>query len=123
MPYVDGYILCVPRKNLKAYKRMATLGGKVWRDHGALDYKECVADDINVECGLPFTKLVKPKPGETIVFSYILYKNRAHRDKVNKAVMADKRLHMYMSKPMPFDIKRMTFGGFTVLVDAPAKRK
>ena len=92
----------------------------MWRDHGALDYKECVGDDMKITlgCGLPFPKLAKAKSGETVVFSYILYKSKAHRDAVNKKVMKDARLAKLMSKPMPFDADRMTHGGFKVLVDA-----
>ena len=95
----------------------STRAGKVWRDHGALDYRECVGDDLNLKFGLPFPKLAKTKPGETVVFSYIVYKSRAHRDKVNAKVMADKRLSGHgMPKEMPFDMKRMTYGGFKTLV-------
>ena len=92
MSYVDGFVLVVPKKKLAIYKKMATKAGKVWREHGALDYRECVGDDLKVKMGLPFPKLAKTKPGETVVFSYIVYKSRAHRDKVNAKVMADKRL-------------------------------
>jgi uncharacterized protein YbaA (DUF1428 family) len=117
MGYVDGFVLTVPRKNLKAYKRMAALAGKVWREYGALDYKECVGDDLNVKFGLPFTRLTKPRTGETVLFSFIVYKSRAHRDAVNKKVMKDPRLAASCdAKNMPFDIKRMAWGGFQVLV-------
>jgi uncharacterized protein YbaA (DUF1428 family) len=119
MSYVDGFVLVVPKKKLAIYKRMARMGGKVWREHGALDYRECVGDDLNVKMGLPFTKLAKTKPGETVVFSYIVYKSRAHRDKVVAKVMADKRLSgPNMPKEMPFDMKRMAYGGFKTLVAA-----
>ncbi len=91
MRYVDGYVLPVPKKNLKAYLRMARLGEKVWRKHGALDYKECVGDDLEHEVGIPFSRLMKLKPGETVVFSYIVFKSRAHRDRVNAKVMKDMR--------------------------------
>jgi len=119
MAYVDGYVLPVPKKNLKEYRRIASLAGKVWRDHGAIDYKECVGEDLNTGMGMPFPKLVKPKRGETIVFSFIVFKSRAHRDRVNAKVVKDPRLGKMM-KPgaMPFDVKRMAYGGFTVLVDA-----
>ncbi len=117
MSYVDGFVLVVPKKKLAVYKRMATVASKVWRDHGALDYRECVGDDLKVKMGLPFTKLAKAKAGETVVFSYIVYKSRAHRDKVNAKVMADKRLSAAnMPKEMPFDMKRMAYGGFKTLV-------
>ena len=117
MSYVDGFLLPVPKKNLAAYKRIATKAGKVWREHGALDYKECVGDDLKVKMVLPFTKAVKLKAGEVPVFSYIVFKSRAHRDKVNKKVMSDPRLANMMSAgAMPFDIKRMVYGGFKTLV-------
>jgi len=119
MPYVDGFVLPVPKKNLKAYARMAELAGKVWREHGALEYRECVADDLDVKMGLPFSKLAKVKPGETVVFAWIVYKSRAHRDRVNAKVMKDPRLNAAMDmKKMPFDMKRMSYGGFQVLVDS-----
>ena len=119
MKYVDGFLLPVPKKNLPAYRRMAALAGKVWRDHGALDYKECVAEDLKVQCGVPFSRQMKLKPGETVMFSYIVYKSRAHRDRVNAKVMKDPRIaQMCDPKDMPFDIKRMVYGGFQVLVDA-----
>ena len=119
MLYVDGYVLPVPKKNLKAYARLAQKAGKVWRDHGALDYKECAGDDLNVTCGMPFPRMMKLKPGETAVFSFIVFKSRAHRDSVNAKVMKDPRLAGMMDvKAMPFDPKRMVYGGFKVLVDA-----
>ena len=92
MSYVDGFVLVVPKRKLAVYKKMATRPRKIWRDHGALDYRECVGDDLKVKIGLPFPELAKTKPGETVVFSYIVYKSRAHRDKVNAKVMEDKRL-------------------------------
>ena len=119
MSYVDGFVLPVPKKNLRAYARISKKAGKIWREHGALDYRECVGDDLNVKMGLPFPKMVKPKAGETVVFSYIVYKSRAHRDSVNAKVMKDPRLAgMCDSKAMPFDVKRMAYGGFKVLVQA-----
>jgi uncharacterized protein YbaA (DUF1428 family) len=122
MSYVDGFVLVVPKKKLAIYKKMARTAGRVWREHGALDYRECVGDDLKVKMGLPFPKLIKTKPTETVVFSYIVYKSRAHRDKVNAKVMADKRLTgPNMPKEMPFDLKRMAYGGFrTLVVAAPA---
>jgi uncharacterized protein YbaA (DUF1428 family) len=118
--YVDGFVLCVPKKNLKAYKKMAELGCEVWMDHGALDYQECVAHDMDAHGGVPFPKLAKPKKGEVVIFSYIRYKSRKHRDAVNKKVMKDKRLEGMCDdkKGMPFDMKRMTCGGFEVIVSA-----
>ncbi|MDP1961794.1 MAG: DUF1428 domain-containing protein [Reyranella sp.] len=119
MSYVDGFVLVVPKKKLAIYKSMARKAGKVWREHGALDYRECVGDDLKVKFGMPFTKLAKTRAGETVVFSYIVYKSRAHRDKVNAKVMADKRLKgPGMPKEMPFDMKRMAYGGFKTLVAA-----
>jgi len=117
MSYVDGFVLAVPKKNLAAYKRMSTQAGKVWREHGALDYRECVGDDLKVKFGMSFTKLARTKAGETVVFSFIVYKSRAHRDKVNAKVMADKRITATMNKTMPFDPKRMAYGGFKTLVE------
>ena len=117
MAYVDGFLLPVPTKNLKAYRKIATLAGKVWRDHGAIQYFECVGDDINPKYGLPFPKLMKLKRGETPVFSFIVFKSKAHRDKVNAAVMKDPRMNE-APKTMPFDMKRMAYGGFNVIVDA-----
>ena len=116
MSYVDGFVLVVPKKKLPAYVKLARKASKVWRDHGALDYRECAGDDLKVKMGLPFPKLAKAKAGETVIFSWISYKSRAHRDKVNKKVMADKRLFDGMPKEMPFDIKRMAYGGFKTLV-------
>ena len=119
MHYVDGYVLAVPKRNIAAYRRMAKLASKVWKDHGALEYKECVGDDLNVKWGIPFPRLAKTKPGETVVFAYIVYKSRAHRDRINAKVMKDPRLAKMMDpKDMPFDCKRMTFGGFKVIVSA-----
>ncbi len=117
MPYVDGFVLPVPKKNLDAYARIARQAGKVWREYGALEYRECVGDDLDVKMGMPFTRAVKVKPGETVVFSWIVYKSRAHRDRVNAKVMKDPRMTNMDPKTMPFDIKRMVYGGFTTLVD------
>ena len=118
MSYVDGFLLPVPKKNLKAYAKMASLAGKIWMEHGALEYKECTGEDLDVKFGVSFSKTVKLKRGETAVFSWIKYKSRAHRDKVNAKVMKDPRLGSMMEgKEMPFDIKRMSYGGFEILVD------
>jgi uncharacterized protein YbaA (DUF1428 family) len=118
MAYVDGFLLSVPTKKLAAYRRIAAKAGKVWRDHGALEYRECVGDDLQTKWGTSFQKRVKPKKGETIVFSWIVYKSRAHRDKILPKIMQDKRLANTMDpKSMPFDMKRMSYGGFKVLVD------
>lgn len=118
MKYVDGFVMVVPTKQLAVYRRIATIAGKVWREYGALDYKECVGDDINVKHGIPFPKLTKIRRNETVMFSYIVYKSRIHRDRVNAKVMKDPRIvNMFDSKQMPFDMKRMSYGGFKVLVD------
>ena len=118
MAYVDGFLLPVPKKNLAAYRRMSRTAGKIFREYGALDYKECVGDDLKVKFGVPFTRVIKLKAGETVVFSYIVYKSRAHRDRVNAKVMKDPHLQASMVDPMPFDVKRMAYGGFKVLVSA-----
>jgi len=119
MNYVDGYVLPVPKRNLSVYRRIAQKAGKIFREHGALEYRECVGEDLNTKWGLPFPKAMKTKSGETVVFSFIVFKSRAHRDKVNAKVMKDKRLTQMMDDgPMPFDCKRMVYGGFEVLVDA-----
>ena len=116
--YVDGFVIPLPKKNLEAYRRMAQKAAKVWRDHGALEYRECIGEDLNVKFGLPFPRGIKTKPGETVVFSWIVYKSRAHRDRVNAKVMKDPRITEDMdAKTMPFDCKRMMYGGFTVLVE------
>ncbi len=118
MSYVDGFLLPVPKKNLDAYRRMARLAGKVWREHGALDYKECVADDVKPGKWTSFPQAVKLKPGEAVWFSWILYKSRKHRDSVLKKAMKDKRLAGMMDpKKLPFDGRRMMWGGFKVMVD------
>jgi uncharacterized protein YbaA (DUF1428 family) len=118
MKYIDGFVLVVPKKNIKAYSRMALAAGKIWREHGALEFLECVGDDLQVRMGVPFPRLAKTKAGETVFFSFIVYKSRAHRDSVNKRVMKDPRMAKMMEKgPMPFDPKRMAYGGFKALVD------
>lgn len=117
MKYVDGFVIPIPKKNLKAYARMAKVGAAMWTKHGALDYKECVGDDLKPKWGLPFPRLLKLKPGETVVFSYIVFKSRAHRDRVNAKVMKEMEKQGDMGE-MPFDIKRMAYGGFSVLVES-----
>lgn len=119
MTYVDGYLLVVPKNKLTAYKKMATLGGKVWKKHGALQYFECVGDDLNPKwCNLKFTKLMKTKKEEKIIFSFVIFKSKKHRDQVNKKVMNDPSMspEKWKNKPMPFDMKRMAFGGFKTIV-------
>lgn len=119
MSYVDGFVVPVPRKNLPAYRRMAKKAGKVWREHGALEYKEWISDDVKVGKLTSFPRSVKLKPGETVVFAWIVYKSRAHRDRVNAKVMKDPRLAEMMDpKAMPFDGKRLIYGGFKILIAA-----
>jgi len=118
--YVDGFVIPVPKKNVQAYRRMARASGKIWREHGALEFRECVGDDLKTQMGLlSFPRLGRLRRGETVFFSWIVYKSRAHRDSVNKKVMKDPRIAKMMQQgPMPFDPKRMAYGGFKVLVDA-----
>jgi uncharacterized protein YbaA (DUF1428 family) len=114
--YVDGFVLPVPKKKLKAYVKLAKLAGKVWREHGALEYVECVADDVPSGKVTSFGKSVKIKKGEVVVFSYVTYKSRNDRDRVMKKVMSDPRLMKVMNEDMPFDGMRMFWGGFKPLV-------
>ena len=117
--YIDAVVVPVPKKKLSAYRSLARKSGKVWREHGALEYLECVADDVKPGKRTSFPQSVKLKPGETVVFAYIVYKSRAQRDRVMAKVMKDKRLAKMMDpKTMPFDGKRMFWGGFKVMVDA-----
>lgn len=116
--YVDGYVIPVSKKKVAAYLKLAKLASKVWRDHGALEFRECVGENLKMKGMTPFTKLVGCKAGETLVFSWIVYKSRAHRDRVNAAAMQDPRLAGMDPASMPFDMKRMGFGGFEMKVDA-----
>jgi uncharacterized protein YbaA (DUF1428 family) len=117
MAYVDGFIVAVPKKNIAAYRKLSNKCGKIWREHGALDYREWVADDVKPGKLTSFPRAVKQKPSETVVFAWITYKSRAQRDKVNAKVMADPRLKGMMDpKSSPFDAKRMIYGGFESLV-------
>ncbi|HEY3204086.1 MAG TPA: DUF1428 domain-containing protein [Thermoanaerobaculia bacterium] len=116
--YVDGYVLPVPKKNVEAYRRIAQKAGRVWREHGAFEFRECVGDDLRVKGMATFPSRFKARPGETVVFSWIVFKSRAHRDRVNAKVMKDPRIASMDPKSMPFDVKRMVYGGFEVLVDA-----
>lgn len=117
MSYVDGFILPLPKKNVQAYRRIAQKAGKIWKEHGALEYIECIGDDVKPGKLTSFPQSVKLKPDETVVFSWIVFKSRAHRDRVNKKVMEDPRLAAMMEgKDMPFDSKRMVYGGFKTLV-------
>lgn len=119
--YADGFVLPVPKRNLDAYKRIARKAGKIWREHGALQYCETLLDDAKVQpgCGIPITKSIEVKRGETVVFAWIVYRSKAHRDKVNALVVADPRLaDLCDPKNLPFDINRMAYAGFEVIVDA-----
>jgi uncharacterized protein YbaA (DUF1428 family) len=120
MSYTDGFVLPVPADKLDVYKKIARLACKVWLEHGALEYWETVLEDAQPDCGLPFAKLSKAKPGETVVFAWIRYKSRKHRDQVNAKAMKDPRLAKFVPESMPFDVKRMAYGGFKPLVGARA---
>jgi uncharacterized protein YbaA (DUF1428 family) len=116
--YVDGFVLPVPKKNIAAYRRLARKASKIWREHGALEYRECVGDDLAVKFGVPFPKQMKSKADETVVFAYIVFKSRAHRDAVNAKVMKDPRIgEMCDPNHMPFDCARMLYGGFKTIVE------
>ena len=116
--YVDGFVLPLPKKNVQAYRRMSLKAGKIWLEYGALEYRECVGDDVKPGKLTSFPQAVKLKPGETVVFSWIVFKSRTHRDRVNAKVMKDPRLASMMDpKDMPFDGKRMVYGGFTTLLE------
>lgn len=120
MAYVDGYVLPLPTRNIPAYRRIAKKAGEIWRGHGALEYKEWVADDLKAEELVPFTQCAQAKSDETVIFAYIVFKSRAHRDRVNAKVMNDPRLKDMDPTNVPFDCKRMAYGGFKLLVDAKA---
>ena len=115
--YVDGYVIPLPRRKVEAYRRIAQKAGKVWREHGALEFRECVGDDLAVKGLIPFPKIARAKPGETVLFSWVVYRSRAHRDRVNKKVQKDPRIAAMSNEEMPVDMRRMAYGGFKVLVD------
>ena len=117
MPYVDGFVIPMPKKSLAAYRRIASAAGKIWMAHGALEYRECVGDDLKAPMCLSFPKLTKAKASETVVFAWIVYRSKAQRNKVNAAVMKDPRMAKLMKLPMPFDCKKMSYGGFKTIVD------
>ena len=121
--YVDGFVIPVPKRNVAAYRRIAQAAGKVWIEHGALEFRECVGDDLKSKGVARFARAARAKANETVFFSWIVYKSRAHRDRVNKKVISDPRLTKMMEgKEMPFDVKRMVYGGFKVLVDQRLSR-
>ncbi len=115
MSYVDGYVLPLPKKKIRAYRKMAQWGRRMWLKHGAVDYKECVGDDLKAKFGKPFPVQMKLKPGETVVFAYVVFKSRAHRDRVNASVMKAMQA-VEMPQDMPFNPKRMLYGGFQTIV-------
>jgi uncharacterized protein YbaA (DUF1428 family) len=115
--YVDGYVIPIKKKNVKAYKKMATLGCKVWMEHGAVQYYECIGENLTSKWGLGFPKMLKLKTDETVVFAYVVYKSKSDRNKVNKKVMTDPRMNIE-GMEMPFDGKRFSVGGFSVLVSS-----
>src|SRR5918999_276637 len=117
MAYVDGFVLPVPKNKVQIYRRIAARAGKIWREHGALEFRECVADDLTVRGMIPFTRTVRAKRGETVFFSWIVFRSRAHRDRVNAKVMKDPRIATMDPDAMPVDMKRMVYGGFKILVD------
>lgn len=125
MSYVDGFVLAVPSKNLTAYKKLAEKAGKIWIEHGALEYRECLGEDLDANMGTPFRDVVLAKKTDTVVFSWIVYKTRAHRDAVNAKVMKDPRMEAVMNDPkkLPFDVKRMSYGGFEMILDLAPKAK
>jgi uncharacterized protein YbaA (DUF1428 family) len=117
--YVDGFVLPLPKKNVDAYRRMARKASKIWREHGALEYRECIGDDLKAAFATSFPRGIKTKAGETVVFAYVVYKSRADRDRVNARIMKDPRIaKMCDPKNMPFDVKRMLYGGFKTIVEA-----
>jgi uncharacterized protein YbaA (DUF1428 family) len=115
--YVDGFVLPIPKRNLARYRRVAATAGRIWMKHGALEYRECAGDDLDGGMVVPFPKLAKAKRGETVVFSWIVYRNRAHRDRVNALVMKDPAIARMMTEASAFDIRRMAYGGFSIIVD------
>ena len=118
MSYVDGYVLPVPKDKIQAYRRLAKQAGTIWREHGALEYRECVGDDLEIDGMLSFPQGIQAKPEETVIFAWIVFRSKAHRDRVNAKVMQDPRLANMNPESMPFDHKRMLYGGFKLLVDA-----
>ena len=122
MLYVDGFVLPVPKKNVKAYRKIAQKAGRIWREYGALEYREAVGDDLNAKWGVPFPRLARARKGETVFFSWIVYRSRAQRDRINAKIVKDPRLAAMVDpkdpRKMPFDMKRMAYGGFKIVVRA-----
>lgn len=121
MSYVDGFLIPVPKDKVAEYAKISKKAGKLWMEHGALEYRECAGDDLEIEGMLSFNKVAKAKEGETVIFAFIVYKSRAHRDQVNKKVMTDPRMAHMSPKDMPFDLKKMAYGGFKTIVEYLAK--
>lgn len=117
MPYVDGFLLTVPRRKLPLYRNISRRAGRIWKELGALEYRECAGDDLNIKMGRPFTKAAGQKAGETVIFSWIVYRSKGHRNQVNRKVMKDPRITKMMAGAMPFDPRKMSMGGFKVIVD------
>jgi uncharacterized protein YbaA (DUF1428 family) len=117
MAYVDGFLIPLPKRQIARYRRIARMAGKVWREHGALEYRECIGDDLQVKGMASFLKRSGVKPGETVVFSWVVYRSKADRNRVVAKVMSDPRLAEMSEKNMPFDVRRMAYGGFKVIVD------
>ena len=118
MSYVDGFVIPVPKKKLSTYRRMAKACSRIWRAHGAVEFREAVADDVKVGKWTSFPRSVKLKRGETVVYSWIVFRSRGHRDRVNAKAMQDKRFKKIVTEAMPFDAKRVIYGGFKIVVDA-----
>ncbi len=118
MAYVDGFVLPVPKRNLKTYRRIAAKAAKIWCEHGALEVRECVGEQLKITGMLSFTRQIRTNPGETVVFSWIVYRSRKQRDRVLKKVLSDPWIANMSPKQMPFDVKRMPYGGFKVIVAA-----
>jgi alkaline phosphatase len=122
MSYVDGFLLPLPKAKIVEYKKMSKKASKIWMKHGALEYRECVGDDLTPPWALAFPKLMKLKDDEAVIFAWIVYKSKAHRDRVNKKVMSDPQMNADMEgKQMPFDVKKMAYGGFKTIVEVLAK--
>ncbi len=121
--YVDGFVIPIKKSKVAAYKALSKKSGKVWMEYGALEYFECISDNINVKFGLPFPKLTKLKKGEVVAFAWIVYKSKAHRNKVMDLVMKDPRTNPSTMPEMPFDMDRITYGGFSVVVEYSSKSK
>ncbi|NOT07992.1 MAG: DUF1428 domain-containing protein [Gemmatimonadales bacterium] len=118
MPYVDGFVLPIPKRKVQAYLRIARVAGRLWKKYGALEYRECVGDDLRVKGAVSFLRMARAKPGETVLFAWIVYKSKAHRDRVNAKVMKDPRLLAMMEPAQKVaDMRRMAMGGFKTLVD------